>query len=402
MEWYHYAAVILIFAQFAFVVQMHTNRRYALSKYKRRRAYRPRTVLIIPCKGLDSEFDKNVASFYAQDYEEYLLWFVVGEESDPAYGRLCALKEKLGASSKAKEVRIFVAGACKSCGQKIHNLLHCYKQVGDDVEVMAFADSDVCVRSDWLSHLVYPLRQAKVGAAGGYRWFVAKRNNPATVALSALNAKVAQLMGNMRFNHLWGGSMAIRVDTFRRIGAEEMWRKSVSDDLCLTYAVKKLGLKVRYVPACLVASCEETTWGELFEFGRRQFVITRVSSPGTWWFGLFGCMFSVVGLWGGAAMALWAARAGVPRPGLLYAVPIVFFAGQLLRAVMRQSTIRALLREDKQRLRAVLLADICLSWLLTLVMLGLILSSAFGRKIRWRGIRYKLVGPTETIRLTQP
>ncbi len=399
MQWYHYSAAILIFAELVFVIRMYTNRRYALSKYKRRRTYRPRTALIVPCKGLDSEFDKNIASFYAQDYEEYLLWFVVEDESDAAYGRLCELKVGLRGSSKAKEVEIFVAGAGQGCGQKIHNLLHCYKQIGDDIEVMAFADSDVCVASDWLSHLVYPLRQAKVGAAGGYRWFVPKRNNGATVALSALNAKVAQLMGNMRFNHLWGGSMAIRVDTFRRIGAEELWRRSVSDDLSLTYAVRKLGLIVRYVPACLVASYEETTWRQLFEFGRRQFVITRVSSPATWWFGLFGCTFSVVGQWGGAAAAIYAAEMGAQRLGLLYAVPIVFFAGQLVRAVMRQSTARKLLKEDKHRLRAATLADVCFSWLWTLVMLGLIASSAFGRKIRWRGIRYKLVGPTETIRL---
>ena len=40
--------------------------------------------------------------------------------------------------------------------------------------------------------------------------------------------------------------------------------------------------------------------------------------------------------------------------------------------------------------------DIFLFWVWSPLLLIFILSSAFGRTICWRGIRYKLVGPTET------
>ena len=176
MDWYYYIALAAIVSQLVFLVQAHKNYRYAVKKYKRKRSwYRPRTVLIVPCKGLDSAFQQNITSFFEQDYDNYLLWFVVGDESDPAYVELCQLKNRLSQSSNAQDVQIFVAGQGQTCSQKIHNLLYCYEKISGDIDVLAFADSDICVLSNWLSHLVYPLRKAKNSAASGYRWFVPKK-----------------------------------------------------------------------------------------------------------------------------------------------------------------------------------------------------------------------------------
>jgi ceramide glucosyltransferase len=398
MDWYYYIALAAIVSQLLFLLQTHNNYRYALKEHKKERSwYRPRTVLIVPCKGLDSAFHENITSFFNLDYENYLLWFVVADESDPSYGQLCELKNRLEAGSKAKDVQVLVAGPGQSCSQKIHNLLYCYKRIGDDVDVMAFADSDVCVHSNWLSHLVYPLRKEKNGASSGYRWFIPKKNNLASLALSALNAKVAQLLGNTRFNQAWGGSMAIRVGVFRGLGLDKTWETTLSDDLSLSGAVKKAGMKVAFVPACLVASHEATSWRELFEFGRRQFLITRVSAPRTWWFGLCSSLYSVLGLWGGAALALYAATIQSELVLFFAAVPVVFFLGQLARAILRQRIAHKLLSNEHPAMRAACTADVLAFWLWSLVLLLLIVSSAFGRTICWRGIRYKLLSATETI-----
>jgi ceramide glucosyltransferase len=398
MDWYYYIALAAIISQLLFLFQTYNNYRYAVKKYKKERSwYRPRTVLIVPCKGLDSAFEQNISSFFEQDYENYLLWFVVGDESDPAYGELCRLKDRLSQNSKAQDVQVFVAGKSQTCSQKIHNLLYCYERISDDINVMAFADSDICVQSNWLSHIVYPLRKLKNGAASGYRWFVPKRNNPASLALSAMNAKVAQLLGNTRFNQAWGGSMAIRVDVFRKLGLDKIWPRTLSDDLSLSNAVKKAGLIVAFVPACLVASHEFTTWRELFEFSRRQFMITRVSAPKTWWFGLGSSLYSILGIWATAGVAIYAGVTQNEHLLLFAAVPIVFFVGQLIRAILRQKMAGKLLSHERRKMRAACAADILGFWLFSLLMLILIISSAFGRTIRWRGIYYKLLGPTEII-----
>jgi ceramide glucosyltransferase len=307
------------------------------------------------------------------------------------------LKDRLSQSSKAQDVQVFVAGRSQTCSQKIHNLLYCYERIGDDIDVLAFADSDICVQSNWLSHIVYPLRKSKYGAASGYRWFVPKQNNLASLALSAMNAKVAQLLGNTRFNQAWGGSMAIRVDVFRNLGLDKIWPKTLSDDLSLSSAVKRAGLIVAFVPACMVASHEVTTWRELFEFSRRQFVITRVSAPNTWWFGLFSGLYSVLGIWATAGLAIYAGAIQNEHLLLFAAVPVVFFFGQLARAILRQRMAGKLLNQERRKMRAAYAADILGFWLWSLLMLILIISSAFGKTICWRGIRYKLLGPTEII-----
>ena len=409
MDWYYYIALVAIVSQVFFSFHVYKNYRYALNKYKRDRCwYRPRTVLIVPCKGRDMAFQKNITSFFQQDYDNYLLWFVVADEADPAYSHLCNLKNQLTQTSKAKDIQIFIAGHVEQsnvgcCSQKIHNLLYCYERLEDDIDVLAFADSDICVGPNWLSHLVYPLRESKNGAAAGYRWFVPKENNIATLALSAVNAKIAQLLGNSRLNQAWGGSMAIRAELFRELQLDKIWRRSISDDFSLSRAVKKAKLKITFVPACLVASSESISWPKLFEFGRRQFLITRVTVPETWWFGLLSCLYSVLGLWIGIVLAVYAAfwtTVANAQLAVFIAVPIVFFASQFARAILRQKMIGKLLKEYLPELRFAMAADILLFWVWSLLLLIIILSSAFGRTISWRGIRYKLLGPTETVRIS--
>jgi len=405
MELYYYIALAAIISQLLFLLQTYKNYRFAMSRYEREKRtwHELRTLLIVPCKGLEPDFQKNISSFFNQDYENYLLWFVVSDESDPAYNELCKLKNQLSQSSMTHDVQIFVAGTVgqetsRACSQKIHNLLYCYERAGDDVEILAFADSDICVPQGWLSNLVWPLRQSEVGASSGYRWFIPKTNNLASIALSVVNAKIAQLLGgNTQFNQAWGGSMAIRKDVFRQVGLDKIWKNALSDDFSLTYAVKNVGLQMGFCPGCLVASYESTTWRELFEFGRRQFLITRIYAPGTWWFGLFSSLYTILGLWAGAVLAIYAVTIQHKHTTLFITVPVVFFAGQLIRAIQRQTMISKLLKKDLPQMKAAIIADILGFWAWSLLLLAFIISSAFGRTIRWRGIRYKLLSPAETI-----
>ena len=116
-----------------------------------------------------------------------------------------------------------------------------------------------------------------------------------------------------------------------------------------------------------------------------------------WSFGLFSSADSVFGLWGGAALAIYAGFTQNRHIWLFTSVPILFFIMQLTRAILRQSMASKLLAEDWPKLKTAAIADITLFWLWSLLMLILILSSVFGRTIRWRGIRYKLISKTETI-----
>ena len=74
--------------------------------------------------------------------------------------------------------------------------------------------------------------------------------------------------------------MAITVENFKKLGLEKTWEKVISDDLSLSRAVHKAGLKMVFVPACMIASYVTTSWRQFWEFARRQIIITRIYSPG--------------------------------------------------------------------------------------------------------------------------
>jgi len=392
-------AVAAITSQALLVLVVFRNYRYVLAKRKPRQSlYHPPVTLIVPCKGLEKSFKKNVSSLLQQDYPDYRLWFVVEETEDPAYRVLRRMKSSQIERCTAREIRILVAGRGGSCSQKNHNLIYAYRRIPDDVQVLAFADSDVCVRGDWLARMVHPLRNGRIGASTGYRWFIPQSNNLASLALSAMNAKVAQFLGNTHLNKAWGGSMAIKVDVFRKAALEEIWSKSLSDDLSLSAAVKILRRKIAFVPAALAASYESTTWRNLFEFGRRQFLITRVYAFGTWSLALFSSLYSVLGLWGGTAAAVISASCGLRNAPLLAAVPASFLAGQAVRAVMRQAVMARIMGARREHMKAAAVADVAGCWAWSAVLLLLVTASGFGRTVKWRGIRYRLRGPWEVER----
>jgi cellulose synthase/poly-beta-1,6-N-acetylglucosamine synthase-like glycosyltransferase len=349
----------------------------------------------VPCKGIDARFTSNMRSFFEQDYENYYLLFVVEDESDPAYRELIALKGDSAPRSHALDVQILIAGPSRSSGQKIHNLLHAIGHVPADSEVLAFADSDVCVHRDWLRRLTHPLYRAKRGATTGYRWFVPTANNLATLAASSLNAAVAQFLGNGPFNLAWGGSMAVRAEDFRRLRLQEIWAQTLSDDLSLSRSVRRAGMGITFVPECLVASFESFTWHRLYEFGRRQLLITRIYAPDRWWLGFLGSLGSVLGLWGSTAAAIYAGLVHGEHLVLYAVVASVFFIGQVTRAVLRQIAVAKTLREYLPLLLPAAVADVLGCWLWSVLLLALMLSSAVGRTIRWRGIRYRVVSPTQ-------
>ena len=394
---YTKVAYVGIVLQILFLIQAIRNCKYAIKKTRKERTlYRPRTLLTVPCKGIDNDFDRNIKAFIDLDYDNYTLHFVVQAVDDPAYERLNKIIAANAHKSRAKNIRVLIAGIASGCSQKIHNLICSCNNSPENTEVFAFADSDAFMTPGWLSSLVHPLRHDKYGATSGYRWFVPPINNLSSLALSSVNAKVAQMLGNSHFNQAWGGSMAITTKLFKEIELDKAWAGAISDDLCLSYMVKKTGRKVVFVPGCLVASYESMDWPGVFEFGRRQFLITRIATPGTWWFGFFSTLFSILGSWVALFLLIGAIAFGQPLKVVYFLLPLVFFSFQAIRAWIRQKMIVKLLPNDAKAMKLTAIADIAGSCIWSWLLFGCIISSAIGRKITWRGITYKLISPTKT------
>lgn len=115
---------ITMIAQGLTVLLVVRNYRFVVRKADRNRiAFCRKAALIIPCKGIDTEFEKNITSFYNLDYSNYEIIFVTESQADSAYNQLLAIRDKLQGKTKAYKISIISAGVSTRAGQKLHNQL---------------------------------------------------------------------------------------------------------------------------------------------------------------------------------------------------------------------------------------------------------------------------------------
>ncbi len=355
--------------------------------------FTPRATVFVPCRGLDDGLEANLAPLLRQDFPEYEVIFVVDSESDAA---VPVIERVLKLESKALK-RLFVAGKTVGESQKVHNLRQAVVEASESSEVFVFADSDVRPSEDWLRALVRPLTDESVGCATGYRWFISKPFGFAAEMRSVWNASIASALGpNRSGNFCWGGSTAVRRATFERIGMRELWRGTLSDDFAMTRAMRANGLGIAFVPQALTASVESCGVRELFEFTTRQIKITRVYQPHLWMLSLIGSgLFCLVMAWAAAIAAIAPFRGfdSVFAFATIAAVSVLSIG----KSVWRMRAVRLVLGAYRAELDRQWFSQ-CTLWLLSP---GLFFYNSvcalISRRILWRGIRYELRSPTETV-----
>ncbi len=353
------------------------NLKYALT-YRSPRVSDRSVVVFCPVKGADADLKANIDSLLGQSHTAYRVVFIVDSEADPAIPILSARLRGVG------EIR--VAGHALGSGQKVHNLIHGVLNAGDASDTYVFCDADARFPSDWLRNLVSPLEDPAIGATTGYRWYVAARSSLPTRIRSAWNATVVGFLGAHSRNFVWGGSTAIRRAVFESAGVIERWQGALSDDYALTAAVRRAGLRIVYVPTCLIASYEGCTWRQLVEFTTRQILITRVYAPRMWAFSLVTyTLFNTTFWW--LTYRMFGEWKFILPWALIYCLSI-------LRANLRLVAPERILQDIPiarhrwfYRLSPPLTA-LLYEWNF--------LRTIVGRRLVWKGIAYTLVSPNET------
>ncbi|MBN1845382.1 MAG: glycosyltransferase family 2 protein [Sedimentisphaerales bacterium] len=400
---YYIFAAVIILVQLPILLEAYRHWIYTRRKYRPKPArYQPLAALICPCKGLDTTFDRNIRSLFAQDYPRYEIFFVVESREDPAYGRLQEiLRDQVAGPVRA---HIQIAGIAETCAQKVHNQRVVCQTLPPEFEALAFVDSDGCLKPQFLSALIHPLRRRDVGASTGYRWYVPVDRSLSSIFLGAINASVASLLGPHNWNCTWGGAMAVRRTVFDRADIMGYWKNACSDDLPLTRAVKDAGLFVAFAPGCFVPSYDAMGWGELYRFARRQFLITRICMPPLWWLALLSWGHFVLAFWTGVAVTGGLALAHSPQTGYAAILPAFLLAAHMVKATSRQVLIRSILTADRGKLLPSAILDIVFGPVAASVALVFLIASATSRRMVWRGIRYYLhdVNHTEITRLRAP
>ena len=385
---------------------------------KPRSNFTPFVSIIAPCRGVDEDLSINLSALFNQDYPSYEIVFVVDETTDESVSIIKSLinehdveaqrNEKQKTSNGKSQTTDFLfstlhfpfsslvsAGKTTDSSQKVHNLRQAVLEVNQTSEIFAFVDSDARPSADWLRNLVAPLQNESVGCTTGYRWFIAKRSGISSALQSVWNASIASALGaNPKNNFCWGGSTAIRRETFEKLEIREKWRGTLSDDYVLTRAMYEADLNVYFVPQCLTASIEDCTWRELLEFTTRQMKITRVYAPHLWKALLVGSfLFSSV-FWTGACLLLF--LSGWEFWLTLAFVSVISALG-VSKARLRLRAVKLILKDYENDLNSQFLPQITLWTLTPILFFYNCLCAAFSRKIVWRDTGYELKSPSETV-----
>ncbi|HSE97182.1 MAG TPA: glycosyltransferase, partial [Blastocatellia bacterium] len=252
------------------------------------------------------------------------------------------------------------------------------------------------VKSDWLASLASSLEAPQVGAATGYRWYVPERGGFFSAMLSAWNGSVATTLGEHDRNFAWGGSTAIKREVFDQTGVRQRWQRAVSDDYALTRAMQEAGLRIRFVPRCLIESREDASLSSLVEFTTRQITITRIYRPRLWWVGLVSHSLFCAVFFGGLVYVLLLALNKRLDAVLLLMLGAIYILGSL-KGLLRLLAAREALPEARR--------DISRLWWMffifwppvSLLFLYNFLKSATTRRITWRGVCYEMHSPADTV-----
>lgn len=372
---------------------------YYLSHFRRElsqtdEGYRPSACIIAPCRGLDQGFTENITALFQQDYPSFEIIFVSDSREDPALAEVEEVRRRF---PEFPPSRIVIAGEAKESSQKIHNLIAAVREASAASEVYAFVDTDARPSKDWLRSLVAPLEDDGVGAATGYRWFVPLRGGLASRMRSVWNASIASALGgNREKNFCWGGSTAIRRETFEGLDVTKQWRGALSDDFALTRTLQAARLPIHFVPACLTASLEDCNFRELVEFTTRQLKITRVYAPHLWKAVLVSGLLFVPTFFGGMALVVTRAALGFDYAWPLALLAVIYLLG-VWKAWLRWRAVKLVLKNHKGLLRRDAFSQLFLWPLSTLLFLYNSLAAALSRRIIWRGITYELRSPTDTV-----
>jgi hypothetical protein len=320
-----------------------------------------------------------------QAYPNYRIIAAVESEEDPAFAMVTGESKRPG-----PPLRTVVAGQSGRTGQKVWNLLAALDAIEPSDEIVAFVDADTLPAPEWLARLVAALVNTGRDAVTGYRWIIPAEDRVSSAVVAAANASVVTVPRLPSIiNHCWGGTMAMRRKTLERIDIRRYWAGAISDDAQMTRAFKDAGYEVYSPRQNLLLSPVAMSWSEALSFGRRQYRIMLLHSPGMWALAAVGTIFPVAAAIAALSMALQGSAPAIALIGVSLVLGEVRYhcRRRIVSALWGEATAagRANYWRVERWLRPIWWSFHALC----------VFSAPGSRHIRWAGIDYQIRGPQD-------
>ena len=295
---------------------------------------------------MEPGLERNIESFFEQEYPEFELLFCARHETDQGL----QLAQRVGARYPQVDARYV------TCGEPMPNF-HNAKVYSlaklDSVAKHALfitSDADVRVRKDYLLRMVQNLKDPMIGLASCVYLGTTDHGTKARFSsqLDAVGKSVEMTSGVLVADMLegtkfaLGASMAVRKESFRVAGGFEELGQFYADDFVLGNRLAAQGVGVRMATHVIRLMVQDTPFGLSFRNQLRWMQSTRRSRPlGHLGSGLtFAVPFGLVGL-------LWGLLSGHALLGLGCLLGMIFNrwlqAGAILRVLGDKGWLRGML-----------------------------------------------------------
>lgn len=247
LSWVYWIAVSITVALF-----------FARKARPARRDYAPSVSLIKPVCGLEKDLYKNLSSACAQDYPDYEVIYALQNHLDSALPIL----ERIKREHPLLRVRILIDPAAAGPNGRLCNILNATRETRN--EVLVYSDSDMLLTPDYLSTIVAPLADPRVGVSCTLYRAHGAVNIWESLEVLSLNAEFVPslIFATMTDAALScpGASQAIRRETLEKIGGLEPMADSLVEDLELGRRIVAAGLKVEIGPYVAATGVDLYGW----------------------------------------------------------------------------------------------------------------------------------------------
>jgi glycosyltransferase involved in cell wall biosynthesis len=348
----------------------------------------PRVAVLLPTRGADPSLGHCLKGLLDQDYPSYDIRIIVDSATDPAW----EIVRQVLAQRPSADVKIaLLERPLQTCSLKVSALLQGLAGLEESCQAVALIDADVAPHRQWLRDLTAPLRDPKVGATTGVRWYVTDSPRWGSLVRMAWGAAAATQM--VAFGIPWAGSMAFRTELLRRANVMEKWAKCLCEDVPLESILHGLGLRLHFVLAATMVNCESIDLKRCFQFIRRQMVSVRLYHRR--WPLLLACgvgsPLALIFAVGAIAAAL--ASVDYLTAGAVAGVFVLCLTGLFSGTMWIDGALRVRERIHGETLPRLPMKTILAVPLMQFVYLAALLSATFARRVEWRGATYELLGP---------
>lgn len=351
----------------------------------------PRISVLMPLRGADPYLPAAIRAVVGNDYPNLRLRIVIDDQNDPAW----AVVEDTVSSLGAENVHISVLrDKSPDCSLICSSLIQAFDEAEDTSDLISFCAADMVAPTNWYWDMANAMSDPEVGSLLGNRWYMPAEGRWGSLVRYAWNAGAVVLMWLFRIP--WGGSAGLRPTDVRRSGLRDLWGTAMVEDVPIYTAMRRLGLKMKFVPSLTMVNREEIGLGGAFRFLKRQMIWARLYHP-RWALVVAHSLMGLLSLVVPLAVAGWALAAGESNIAVwLLGGVTAYVTGAALLVGLLESSARAVLRarnEEVTRLTIGWAMRLVPAVALTQLLYPLaVIACCFAKEVNWRGIRYRILG----------